>query len=162
MPMPSLCKGALRIRREKGNQIPPIWLHLFALQSLDNTYLVNSDLGGIGSDPIFNSISPLYNADMDSSSYYNTTEGSNEVNPNTGLPYGFFHHPLTGYEDGYPLLISGYLSEIRSQQSLQFISTGDLWNPAFTDHVVMEVGNDDFHLPIILRLIPFSSLKETF
>ena len=62
-----------------------------------NTSLVSSGLlGGIGNDPNFNVNSVLYNSILQPSDFYNTTEGSNEVNPLTGLPYGFFHYPLSG------------------------------------------------------------------
>ncbi len=41
------------------------------------------------------SLSPLYNADLDPAAYYNyTTNSTVDLNPNTGLPWGFFHHPL--------------------------------------------------------------------
>lgn len=70
-----------------------------------------------GSDPAFNYLSPLYDPTLSASDWYNTTS-TDEVNPLTGLPYAFFHHPVQGYPDGYPLLISSFLGQGRVHDTL--------------------------------------------
>jgi hypothetical protein len=45
------------------------------------------------------------------SDFYNMSDGSPEVNNVTGMPFGFFHTPLKGFDDGYPLLFDTHVSE---------------------------------------------------
>ena len=91
---------------------------------------------------LFNScsLSPLYDASVDASDYYNTSEHSEDMNPNSGLPYGFFHHPMEGLQDGYPLVVSAGISEKRVRETLQFIEYGGLLNREASKMLTLKVG----------------------
>ena len=82
------------------------------------------------------SLSPLYNAALDKTDYYDNTT---EVSPNSGLPYGFFHHPMEGLQDGYPVLVSAAVSERRALQTLQYIQYGGFLNRAATDTLMLKM-----------------------
>ncbi|KAG2452521.1 hypothetical protein HYH02_002759 [Chlamydomonas schloesseri] len=81
------------------------------------------DLGGIGNDPVFSRHSALYQASLDPADYYNTSQGSPELNPG-GLPYGFFHQPAGRLAPGYPLVLDTHLSAKRAEQAITYIRDG--------------------------------------
>lgn len=62
------------------------------------------DLSPFGVDASFAPTSTLYNPAANISDYYDTSPGSTEVSE-FGLPYGFFHYPIQGYPDGFPVFI---------------------------------------------------------
>ena len=63
-----------------------------------------------------------------------------EVNPSTGLPYGFFPQSgLEGYKDGFPLVISSYLGANRALNTLQYMFFGGLLHPAATESLSLEM-----------------------
>mmetsp|Transcript_8258 Transcript_8258/g.24923 ORF Transcript_8258/g.24923 Transcript_8258/m.24923 type:complete len:2121 (-) Transcript_8258:1576-7938(-) len=98
-----------------------------------------SDNGGVGSDPIFNQLSTLHIKGAAASDYYNTSASSYEVNPVTGMPFGFFHHPLQGYQDGYPVLFDTHVSEKRMLQLLSYVQDGGLLSSQLTDSMTMQM-----------------------
>jgi hypothetical protein len=69
--------------------------------------------------------------------------GSTEMDPNSGLPYGFFHHPLEGLQDGYPVLVSSTISEKRALETLQYIQYGGLLNREATDSLSLQMVTYD-------------------
>ena len=85
------------------------------------------------------SLSPLYDASVSISDYYDNSKGSDDVNINTGLPYGFFHHPMEGLKDGYPLVVSAGISEKRAHQTLKFVEYGGLMNKDATESLTLKV-----------------------
>ena len=96
--------------------------------------------GGIGSDPFYNNISPLYNSALNASDWYNTSLAAGEINPQTKLPYGFFPHSgLPGKEDGYPLVVSSYLNSFRALRELQYIFFSGLLNAVLMKSMSLEV-----------------------
>ena len=82
------------------------------------------------------SLSPLYNAALNKTDYYDDTS---EISPNSGLPYGFFHHPMEGLPDGYPVLVSAAISLRRAVQTLQYIEYGGLMNREATDTLTLKM-----------------------
>ena len=58
-------------------------------------------------DSVYNVKSSLFDISLSnmSSWYYNTSAGSPDIDPNTGLPFGFFHYELPGFASGYPLFV---------------------------------------------------------
>jgi hypothetical protein len=54
-------------------------------------------LGGMGVDPRFIVVSPLYSPALANATddWYNTSAAAGEVSP-TGFPFGFFHAPMPG------------------------------------------------------------------
>ena len=85
------------------------------------------------------SLSPLFDASISISDYYNNSEQSNDININTGLPYGYFHYPMEGLKDGYPLVVSAGISEKRAHQTLKFIEYGGLLNKDATESLSLKV-----------------------
>ena len=73
---------------------------------------------------------------MNKAEYYDNTT---EISPFSGLPYGFFHHPVEGLEDGYPVLVSAAISERRALQTLQYIQYGGLLNREATDTLTLKM-----------------------
>lgn len=67
--------------------------------------------GGIGSDPVFNRLSPLFNAALNMSEWYNSSTDAGEVDPMTGLPYAFF--PLHGLKGTSFVIIAVWVITIR-------------------------------------------------
>lgn len=67
--------------------------------------------------------------------WYNTSTNASDVNPFTGVPYGFQHVPMPGMADGYPLLFSGYLSEARASDLLTYARDGGYLNSQVTDYL---------------------------
>ena len=49
-------------------------------------------MGGVGNDPVFNTLSSLYDAVLakQPANWYNTSEAAGDVSPVSGLPYGGF------------------------------------------------------------------------
>lgn len=66
--------------------------------------------------------------------WYNASE-MNSV----GSPYGFFHHPVTGYEDGYPILIDPRISQKRAKQMLTFIREGKFLSATLSKSMTMQL-----------------------
>ena len=89
-------------------------------------------------DPVFNSLSSLYKPALSVSDWYNISS-KDEVNQNTGLPFGFFHHPVQGYQDGYPLLISSYLSRKRAVDTLDMMRDAGYFDPSASQSVSLEL-----------------------
>ena len=85
------------------------------------------------------SLSPLYNAALDKADYYDTSANTTEIGTNSGLPYGFFHHPMEGLPDGYPVLVSAAISMRRALQTLQYIQYGGFLNRAATDTLTLKM-----------------------
>ena len=85
---------------------------------------------------------------MDTSDYYNTSEHSDDIDPNTGLPYGFFHYPMEGLPDGYPLMVSAGISEKRARETLQVLQYGGLLNRDASETLILKVGG------VIIILFP--------
>ncbi|GAX77078.1 hypothetical protein CEUSTIGMA_g4524.t1 [Chlamydomonas eustigma] len=52
-------------------------------------------LGGVGNDPVFIPQSTLYNMSLKIANFYNTSINSEEFSSGSGMPYGFFHYPLS-------------------------------------------------------------------
>jgi|LauGreSBDMM110SN_4_FD.fasta_scaffold12939_3 hypothetical protein len=88
-------------------------------------------------------LSPLYQASADASDYYNTSEHSVDIDPNSGFPYGFFHHPMEGMKDGYPVVVSAGISEKRVLETLQLIQYGGLLNRDASDTLTLKVGGGE-------------------
>ena len=82
------------------------------------------------------SLSPLYNSALNKTDYY---DNITETSPNSGLPYGFFHHPIEGLQDGYPVLVSAAISERRALQTLQYIQDGGYLNREATDTLTLKM-----------------------
>ena len=53
-------------------------------------------------------------------------------------PHSLFD-PLTGYPDGYPLLIASSIGAQRMMDSLQYLLDGDFLNAVLTDSLELEV-----------------------
>ena len=70
------------------------------------------------------SLSSLYDQLQNPSDFYNVSANSTEINPNTGIPYGFFHYPLANYPDGYPVLFDINLSTKRALELLVYLQVG--------------------------------------
>ena len=82
------------------------------------------------------SLSPLYNAALNKSDYY---DNASEISPNSGLPYGFFPQPMEGLQDGYPVLVSASVSLKRALQTLQYIQYGGFLNREATDSLKLQM-----------------------
>ncbi|KAG2491872.1 hypothetical protein HYH03_009825 [Edaphochlamys debaryana] len=99
---------------------------------------LSGDLGGIGTDPAYNRHSPLYNETLDPASYYNMTQGSPEMNP-VNVPFGFFHQPLEGFPDGYPVLMDTRLSAKRAAEAIQYVKDGGFLSASLTKSLRAQV-----------------------
>ena len=55
------------------------------------------------------------------------------------MPYGFFHHPMEGLSDGYPVLVSSAISMRRALQTLQYIQYGGFLNGEATDTLTLKM-----------------------
>ena len=73
---------------------------------------------------------------MNQTDYY---DNATEISPNSGLPYGFFHHPMEGLQDGYPVLVSAAVSERRALQTLLYIQYGGLLNREATNTLTLKM-----------------------
>jgi hypothetical protein len=106
------------------------------------TSLASQNMGGngaIGTDPVFNPTSSLYKPLLDPSDFYNMSIGSGEVNPATGLPYGFFASSLHGRSKGYPILVSSYVSGARAKQELLYMLDGGMLDVSWTDSMTLDL-----------------------
>ncbi|KAG1670027.1 hypothetical protein FOA52_011183 [Chlamydomonas sp. UWO 241] len=104
-----------------------------------STTVAYVDGGGVGSDPVFNQISTLYNKVVSMSDHYNMSDGSPEVNNVTGLPFGFFHTPLKGFDDGYPLLFDSHVSEKRIVDLLHYVQDGGMLSAQLTRSMTLQM-----------------------
>jgi len=97
-----------------------------------------------GSDPVFSSISPMYNSEIDNVedmvSYYNCDEIENPTYNTSGIsnmkpfckelyneantPYAFFSYPIPTYDDGYPIFIDINLKNSKAMEALEFLREG--------------------------------------
>ncbi|KAJ9522297.1 hypothetical protein QJQ45_008126 [Haematococcus lacustris] len=102
------------------------------------TYSSLSDLGGFGTDPVFNSRSGLFNAHLDVSDWYNASAGSGELS-STQAPFAFFHHPLPGLEAGYPVLVDTGISAKRAAQVLSYLLDGNYVETSLTHSVSVQL-----------------------
>ena len=74
---------------------------------------------------------------MNATDYYNSTD--KELNPDNGMPYGFFHQPMEGLPDGYPVVVSSAISLRRALQTLQYIQYGGFLNREATDTLMLSM-----------------------
>lgn len=61
------------------------------------------------------------------------------MDPESGLPFGFFHSPMEGLADGYPVLVSSAIGQKRAMQTLQYMQHGGLLNRDATDSLTLQV-----------------------
>ncbi|KAG1675992.1 hypothetical protein FOA52_014236 [Chlamydomonas sp. UWO 241] len=104
-----------------------------------STTVAYVDGGGVGSDPVFNQLSSLYNKQVSMSDFYNMSDGSPEVNNVTGIPFGFFHTPLKGFDDGYPLLFDTHVSEKRIVDLLHYVQDGGMLSTQLTRSMTLQM-----------------------
>ena len=115
------------------------------------------ELSPFGQDPVMNSQSSIHNTGVQASDYYNASN-SLEVNQGTSIPFGFHHYPLpgescpnfplqpapthgypfAGYPDGYPIVISSYLTNDRARMAMSYIEEGGLFDAAMTKYTMLE------------------------
>ncbi|KAK3270820.1 hypothetical protein CYMTET_20798 [Cymbomonas tetramitiformis] len=88
-----------------------------------------------GTDPVFLPGTSLFRADLqdDMNKYYNTSDGSEMINPHTGSPYSFAPRQLPGYENGQPFMLDTRLGAYRAQQVYTFLEEGQLVNDGVTE-----------------------------
>ncbi|GAX77704.1 hypothetical protein CEUSTIGMA_g5147.t1 [Chlamydomonas eustigma] len=103
-------------------------------------FAISTNIGGVGTDAAFNPLSSLYNQNLSISDYYNTSAGSRDLNNLTGSPYGFFHYPLTGYPNGYPVVFTPHLPAAQSRNILTYLYDGGLLNPVLCKSMTMQIG----------------------
>ena len=105
-------------------------------------------LNPYGSDPVFVRDTALYNPKMmgREGEFYNMTSGSKDVNINIS-PNGFFHRPMAGMPDGFPVIIP---------------PSTDLYRTAVL-HAAMEGGNylDTRTTSLSLQLSSYNSKLKT-
>ena len=94
------------------------------------------DLGPIGNDPVFNEKASMYRPELANKPEQWYAAG--EMN-SAGSPYGFFHHPVTGYEDGYPILIDPRISQKRAKQMLTYIREGKFLSATLSKSMTMQL-----------------------
>ncbi|KAK3252631.1 hypothetical protein CYMTET_38092 [Cymbomonas tetramitiformis] len=89
-----------------------------------------------GEDPVFKLGSSLFRADLKDKmgEYYNTSEGSQDINANSGTPMPFRPRRLPGRDHSQPFLLSENVAEARAHQLYVFLEEGQLF-----DHLVQEV-----------------------
>ncbi|KAG1660944.1 hypothetical protein FOA52_005525, partial [Chlamydomonas sp. UWO 241] len=104
-----------------------------------STTVAYVDGGGVGSDPVFNPLSMLYNKQVSMSDFYNMADGNPEVNNVTGMPFGFFHTPLKGFADGYPLLFDTHVSEKRIVDLLHYVQDGGMLSAQLTRSMTLQM-----------------------
>ncbi|KAG1675984.1 hypothetical protein FOA52_014228 [Chlamydomonas sp. UWO 241] len=104
-----------------------------------STSVAYVDGGGVGNDPVFSQLSSLYNKEVSMSDFY-MSNGSPEVNNVTGMPFGFFHTPLKGFDDGYPLLFDTHVSEkVRIVDLLHYIQDGGMLSAQLTRSMTLQI-----------------------
>jgi len=98
----------------------------------------SSDLGGIGIDPVFSLRSAFFNSELSQSpeGFYSASAG--ELNP-FGVPYGFFHAPLAGFDDGYPVLVDVQLPTKRVKQTLTQLKDGAYLSSTLTKQLTAQL-----------------------
>jgi hypothetical protein len=104
-------------------------------------FMTNPDpLGGIGTDPVFNPFTGLFDeiARNNPDLWYNTTPAAHEMNQG-GVPYGFQHIPLKGYDDGFPLVLGNVISGAGSLTSLELLGEGYYLSSLLSKTMTMEV-----------------------
>ncbi|KAG1675982.1 hypothetical protein FOA52_014226 [Chlamydomonas sp. UWO 241] len=104
-----------------------------------STTVAYVDGGGMGNDPVFSQLSSLYNKEVSMSDFYNMSDGSPEVNSMTGIPFGFFHTPLKGFDDGYPLLFDTHMPEKRIVDLLHYIQDGGMLSAQLTRSMTLQM-----------------------
>lgn len=82
------------------------------------------DSAPFGRDPVFVPSSPLFQPSINISAYYNTTEGSGDISPNGGVPFGFFARPTRGKPVGYPVFIDNEATPGRAEEIMRFLHDG--------------------------------------
>ncbi|EFJ47854.1 hypothetical protein VOLCADRAFT_91478 [Volvox carteri f. nagariensis] len=109
----------------------------------------SDSLGPYGVDPVFLKGSSMYDIQLADkvSHYYNTTSGSAEVSP-TGAPHLYFHRPLQGLPDGFPVLLPNSLREERMRDVLTYLKDSNFL--------------DRFTRSLIAELLVFSSELRVF
>jgi hypothetical protein len=102
---------------------------------LSGTYL-----GPIGVEPVFTPQSAMYNPELaeGDSAWYNTTEGSEDLNVN-GAARPFTHTPMPSFPDGYPIFLSNSLSEARTGEVLQYLQDGQYLSATQTHSLTAEM-----------------------
>jgi hypothetical protein len=103
-----------------------------------NASLPITSVQSFGTDPAFNSLSSLYNPTLNASDWFNISS-SNDVNVFTGLPYAFQHHPVKGYPDGFPLLISAYTNKGRMLDTLRMMIDASYFDSYATAYATIEM-----------------------
>ncbi|GFH27228.1 PKD_channel domain-containing protein [Haematococcus lacustris] len=96
------------------------------------------DLGGFGTDPVFNPRSTLFNAALDVADWYNTSADSPDMSPQ-GSPFAFFHQPVPGMPVGYPLLVDTAISAKRAAQISSYLAEGGFLDRSFTESLDLRV-----------------------
>ncbi|GFH17039.1 PKD_channel domain-containing protein [Haematococcus lacustris] len=96
------------------------------------------DLGGFGSDAVFNPRSLLFNPALNISDWYNTSVGSPDIS-GLGEPFGFFHHPLPSLPDGYPVLVDTASSMQRSAELLAMLQDGGFLDKQLTQSLTAQM-----------------------
>ncbi|KAK3289149.1 hypothetical protein CYMTET_3420 [Cymbomonas tetramitiformis] len=88
-----------------------------------------------GTDPVFLPGTSLFRADLqdDMNKYYNTSDGSEMINPHTGSPYPFAPRQLPGYQNGQPFMLDTRLGAYRAQQVYTFLEEGQFVNDGVTE-----------------------------
>ncbi|GAX82864.1 hypothetical protein CEUSTIGMA_g10291.t1 [Chlamydomonas eustigma] len=84
----------------------------------------NNSIYPYGVDPVFLQTSSLYNPVIFNNMplFYNTSDDQ-QISVN-GIPYGFHHLDMPGYDDGFPVLFENSLSQTRSAQLMQYLLDG--------------------------------------
>ncbi|KAK3270208.1 hypothetical protein CYMTET_21381 [Cymbomonas tetramitiformis] len=95
---------------------------------LEAPCLTKTLTGHYGSDPVFFPGTSLFRADMqnDLDQYYNTSEGSAMIDPNTSSPHPFAPRHLPGHRGGQPFMLDTRLASYRAQQVYTFLEEGGL------------------------------------
>lgn len=82
----------------------------------------------VGTDPVFNTRSQLYNSLATASAFYNVTPEANEVNSVSGAPHGFFMERMPHYSDGFPVFFDARLPNARAKEALLYLRDGSYLN----------------------------------
>ena len=70
--------------------------------------------------------------------FYDEGPNSTQLDPSSGLPFGFFQYPLRGYVDGYPVLIDSHLNAQRAIEVLTYLKDGDYLNQKWTKSMSLQ------------------------
>ncbi|KAK3276882.1 TRP-like ion channel Pkd2 [Cymbomonas tetramitiformis] len=79
-----------------------------------------------GIDPVFRPTSSLFRSDLqhERGTYYNTSQGSEDIHPDTGAPRPFRPRHIPGRDDSQPFFISAEVGAYRAQQLYTFLEEG--------------------------------------